>query len=66
MSSRLFTEIREKQGLTYGVFSQFINMLDRGYFFVDASTRHEKVGELLKETINQIELFKEKELQKKN
>ena len=38
--SRLATELREKRGLTYGVYSQFLPMPGIGPFFIGFSTKH--------------------------
>lgn len=38
--SRLGTEIREKRGLTYGVYSQFVPMLSDGPFFIGLATKN--------------------------
>lgn len=47
MSSRLFTEIREKRGLVYSVSSGFSRLHDTGVFMARAGTGPEKVAELL-------------------
>jgi len=38
LGSRLMTEVREKRGLTYGIYSQFIPMRVRGPFIIDMQT----------------------------
>ncbi|MUK89865.1 insulinase family protein [Ornithinibacillus sp. L9] len=50
MSSRLFQEVREKQGLAYSVFSYHSSFLDSGILTVYAGTGKEQLP-LLKETI---------------
>lgn len=50
-TSRLTSEIREKRGLTYSIQSAFDARKDIGPFTISASTRHEKVGELVRETL---------------
>lgn len=47
MSSRLFTEIREKRSLVYGVGAGFSRSLDSGFFIAQAGTSPEKVSQLL-------------------
>lgn len=56
MSSRLFTEVREKRGLAYAVKSDFDRFLDAGYFAVYAGTDPKKATEAIK--IIQGELYK--------
>lgn len=38
--SRLGTELREKRGLTYGVYSQFLPMLEKGPFIISLATKN--------------------------
>ncbi len=45
--SLLMQEIRVKRGLVYGVNSYFAGLKDSGYFLLSASTRHDKVHELI-------------------
>lgn len=52
MSSRLFQEIREKQGLAYSVFSYHSSFLDNGLLTIYAGTGKDQLP-LLKDTINQ-------------
>ena len=47
MSSRLFTEIREKRSLVYGVAAGFSHSLDTGLFIAQAGTSPEKVSQLI-------------------
>ncbi|GAB3067034.1 M16 family metallopeptidase [Virgibacillus ainsalahensis] len=51
MSSRLFQDVREKQGLAYAVFSYHSSFLDNGLLTIYAGTGNEQLP-LLKETIN--------------
>ncbi|NPE27205.1 insulinase family protein [Methanococcoides sp. SA1] len=46
MSSRLFTEVREKRGLVYGVKSDLDSGKDHGYMIIWAGTDPAKVGEV--------------------
>ena len=47
MSSRLFTEVREKRGLVYTVYASCHSLLDRGSVFAYAGTTSEKAQETL-------------------
>jgi len=51
MSSRLFQEVREKQGLAYAVFSYHSSFLDNGLLTIYAGTGKEQLP-LLQDTIN--------------
>ncbi|WP_217585561.1 M16 family metallopeptidase [Lentibacillus saliphilus] len=60
MSSRLFQDIREKQGLAYAVFSYHSSFLDHGLLTIYAGTGRNQLN-ILKEKINQtIDQFKRK------
>lgn len=52
MSSRLFQEVREKQGLAYAVFSYHSSFLDNGLLTIYAGTGKEQLP-LLQDTIKQ-------------
>ncbi|MBP2077703.1 M16 family metallopeptidase [Oceanobacillus polygoni] len=52
MSSRLFQDVREKQGLAYSVFSYHSTFLDNGLLTIYAGTGKEQLS-LLRDTINQ-------------
>jgi predicted Zn-dependent peptidase len=47
MSSRLFTEVREKRGLVYTVYASCHSLLDRGSVFTYAGTTTDKAQETL-------------------
>jgi predicted Zn-dependent peptidase len=74
MSSRLFTEIRDKMGLAYSIGSYIEHFMDTGSLTVSASVEPDKLSqtvsailqqlELLKETIPEAELIKCKEMYK--
>ncbi|MFD1360383.1 M16 family metallopeptidase [Lentibacillus salinarum] len=51
MSSRLFQEVREKQGLAYAVFSYHASFLDNGLLTIYAGTGKDQLPQL-RETIN--------------
>ncbi len=52
MSSRLFQEVREKQGLAYSVFSYHSSFMDHGLLTIYAGTGNEQLP-ILKDTIDQ-------------
>ena len=56
-TSRLMKRIRVEKGLTYGIYSSFYSQLDRGPFVISTFTRHEKVGEMLSETLAVLDEF---------
>jgi len=72
MSSRLFTEVRDKQGLAYSISSHSEHYHDSGSITIYAGVEPEKVGtatrvileqlELLKEPVSEAELSRAKEL----
>lgn len=57
LTSRLMKEIREKRGLTYGINSSFDARQEVGPFTISSNTRHEKIGELVAETLNVLKNF---------
>jgi len=59
MSSRLFQNIREKQGLAYAVFSELTPYSDAGMFTVYAGTAKETVGQVIDLTIAEFRAMKE-------
>lgn len=59
-SSRLVDEIRVKRGLTYSIASYFDARQFEGPFVVSTFTRHEKVGETVRETLRILKEFREK------
>jgi predicted Zn-dependent peptidase len=50
MSSRLFTEIREKRGLVYSISAEHAGYQDAGLFGIQAATSHTNAARTLKET----------------
>jgi len=46
--SRLMDEIREKRGLSYGAYSYFLPMQEKGPYLASLQTKNEKVDEALK------------------
>ncbi|HEY6268254.1 MAG TPA: pitrilysin family protein [Candidatus Acidoferrum sp.] len=59
MSSRLFQNIREKQGLAYAVFSELTPYSDAGMMTVYAGTAAETVGQVIDLTIREFRALKE-------
>lgn len=59
MSSRLFQNIREKQGLAYAVFSELTPYSDTGMMSVYAGTAKETVGQVVDMTIAEFRSMKE-------
>lgn len=54
MSSRLFTEVREKRGLCYSVFASQITLRDRGSVICYAGTSLERAQETLDVTLGEL------------
>ncbi|GAC1626793.1 MAG: pitrilysin family protein [Candidatus Acidiferrum sp.] len=59
MSSRLFQNIREKQGLAYAVFSEITPYSDAGIFTVYAGTSKDTIGQVLDLTLKEFADLKE-------
>jgi predicted Zn-dependent peptidase len=59
MSSRLFQNIREKEGLAYAVFSELTPYSDAGMLTVYAGTARETVGQVIDLTIKEFRAMKE-------
>ncbi|MDW7693398.1 pitrilysin family protein [Flammeovirgaceae bacterium SG7u.111] len=53
--SRLMKNIREKRGLTYGIYSSLIYMQHEGYFVVGTDVKKERLGEALEQIYLEIE-----------
>tara|TARA_B100000131_G_scaffold314270_1_gene350843 strand:+ start:1592 stop:2749 length:1158 start_codon:yes stop_codon:yes gene_type:complete len=58
MDSRLFTEVREKRGLVYGISSSFNDWQGGGLTLVEFSTRDQNVSDALEIVDNQIDVIK--------
>lgn len=54
MSSRLFTEVRERRGLCYSVYASCHTLLDRGAVFCYAGTSAERAQETLDVTLGEL------------
>jgi predicted Zn-dependent peptidase len=59
MSSRLFQNIREKQGLAYAVFSELTPYSDAGMMTVYAGTATDTIGQVIDLTIQEFRSLKE-------
>jgi len=59
MSSRLFQNIREKQGLAYAVFSELTPYSDAGMMTIYAGTATETVGQVIDLTIKELRALKD-------
>lgn len=57
MSSRLFQEIREKQGLVYSVFAYHSSFIDTGFFGIYASMTPQNYDQVLKTTTIELDRF---------
>jgi len=60
MSSRLFQNIREKQGLAYAVYSELSMYRDTGCLAIYAGTSVETAGKVIESIINELRELKEK------
>lgn len=59
MSSRLFQNIRERQGLAYAVFSDLVHYKDTGCFFVYAGTSPETAEQVVRSIMQEFRELKE-------
>jgi predicted Zn-dependent peptidase len=59
MSSRLFTEVREKRGLCYSVYAHHETFKDRGTILGYAGTRSERAQETLDVTVGELRRLKD-------
>jgi predicted Zn-dependent peptidase len=58
MSSRLFQEVREKQGLAYAIYSYMAAHSDAGALTVYAGTSHERLAEVIEITLREFRRLK--------
>jgi len=58
MSSRLFTEVREKRGLCYSVYATYQTFKDRAAIFCYAGTTNERAQETLDVTLEELQRLK--------
>lgn len=59
MSSRLFQNIRERQGLAYAIFTELHSYMDAGTFLISAGTSPEKLNALLDSALAELRRLKE-------
>jgi predicted Zn-dependent peptidase len=59
MSSRLFTNVREKYGLCYAVYASYETFRDRGTIIGYAGARPEKAQETLERTVHELRALKD-------
>lgn len=59
MSSRLFTEVREKRGLCYSVYAALHSLKDDGYVLCYAGTTNERAAETLRVLLAELQRLKE-------
>jgi predicted Zn-dependent peptidase len=59
MSSRLFQNIREKQGLAYAVYSELNLFRDTGCFMIYAGTAHETATRVVKSVVEEFRQLKQ-------
>jgi predicted Zn-dependent peptidase len=67
MSSRLFTEVREKRGLVYGIKSELDMGKNYSYLIIWAGTDKEKVQEVIEVSLNEfsrLSMLSEKDLER--
>lgn len=57
MSSRLFTELREKLGLVYSISAEHIGQYDTGIFAIQAASSHQATPQTVKEIIKVLHNF---------
>lgn len=60
MSSRLFRNIREEQGLAYSIFSMVASYKDLGYFKIYAGLNRSKVADAIRGIKHEISLLADK------
>ena len=60
MSSRLFTEVREKRGLAYEIVSNVKEYMDTGLFTIDAGIDNTKVKRAMNVIMKELAKLKEK------
>jgi zinc protease len=56
--SRLMKNVREEKGLTYGIYSQIVTLLNEGYFVIGTDVKKELVSTALEEIYKEIEILK--------
>jgi predicted Zn-dependent peptidase len=62
MSGRLFTEVRDKLGLAYQIYSHVDNLQDSGALSVYAGVKVSNLGKAISAILGQLRLFKEEDV----
>ncbi len=57
MSSRLFTNVRERQGLAYSVYTYYSNYIDTGLFSVYAGVNLDKTAQAVSSIMHELDLL---------
>jgi predicted Zn-dependent peptidase len=57
-SSKLFQEVREKQGLVYSIYTHNYSMSDAGLFTIYAGAKEENVVKVIQTTLNELEALR--------
>lgn len=65
MSSRLFQEVREKEGLAYSIYSFLESHSDTGAFVISAGTTADKFSRIMEIVLRELRKLKEEPLSKK-
>jgi predicted Zn-dependent peptidase len=58
MSSRLFTNVRERQGLAYTIFAEINNYVDTGLFHAYAGVNLDKIEQAITSVLHELELVR--------
>ncbi len=56
MSSRLFTNVRERQGLAYTIYAEVSNYVDTGFFHAYAGVNLDKIPQAVSAVLHELEL----------
>jgi len=62
MSSRLFMNVRERQGLAYTVYSEINNYIDTGIFQAYAGVNLDKIDQALTSVLHELAVIREKDV----
>lgn len=63
MSSRLFTNVRERQGLAYTVFSELNHYVDTGIFHAYAGVNLDKISQAVESVLHELERIRQEPVQ---
>ncbi len=59
MSSRLFSNVRERQGLAYTIFAEVNNYVDTGFFHVYAGVNLDKIPQAITSVLHELERIRQ-------